>query len=89
MSVTQSVNQAVGQVLQQRIQSLYGNLQSGLQFQTAGQGGSELVYPQGTELVGSDSQYYYPTFSSFNRKVDIVGESDFQVSSSKLTLLRF
>ena len=84
MSVTQSVNQAVGQVLQQIIQSLYGNLQSGLQFQTAGQGGSELVYPQGTELVGSDSQYYYPTFSSFNRKVDIVGESDFQVSSSEL-----
>ena len=82
--VMQSVNQAVSQVLQQRIQSLYGSLQSGLQFQTVGQGGSELVYPEGTELVGSVSQYYYPTFSSFNRKVDIVGESDFQVSSSEL-----
>ena len=81
--VTQSISEAVGQVLQQRVQALYGNLQPGLRFQTVGQGGSQLVYPQGTLEGGSVVQYYYPTFASFNRNVIATDDSDFEISTAK------
>ena len=73
----QSVSDAVSQILQQEIQALFGGLQPGLQFQTQGQGGGQLVYPQGTLEEGSVEQYYYPTFASFNKRVDVNQESEF------------
>ena len=80
--VTQSISEAVGQVLQQRVQALYGNLQPGLRFQTVGQGGSQLVYPQGTLELGSVVQYYYPTFAAFNKYVIATDHSDFEISTA-------
>lgn len=79
--VAQSVSEAIGLVLQEKVQALYGNHQSGLQFQTVGAGGSQLVYPQGTLEVDSVAQYYYPTFASFNKRVNIGDGPSFQVSS--------
>ena len=80
--VVQSVSEAIDLVLQDNVQALYGNLQPGLQFQTVGAGGSQLVYPQGTLEVDSVAQYYYPTFASFNKRVNIGDGPSFQVSSA-------
>ena len=80
--VVQSVSEAIDLVLQDNVQALYGNLQPGLQFQTVGAGGSQLVYPQGTLEVDSVAQYYYPTFASFNKSVNIGDGPSFQVSSA-------
>jgi hypothetical protein len=79
--VDQSVSEAVSLVLQEKMQALYGNLQPGLHFQAVGEGGSQLVYPQGTLQVDSVVQYYYPTFAGFNKRVNIEDGSNFQVSS--------
>ena len=78
----QSVTEAVSQILQQEIQALFGGLQPGFQFQTQGQGGGQLVYPQGTLEEDSVEQYYYPSFAGFNKRVDIDQESDFEVTSA-------
>jgi len=63
-SISQA-SQALDATLQEQLAALYDSNTNGT-FQSTGQNGSAIVYPQGTVDSSVNSSYYYPTFKSFD-----------------------
>ena len=58
-------SQALDSTLQKQLTALYTSDKNGT-FQSTGQNGSAIVYPQGTVSSNVNDGYYYPSFQSFD-----------------------